>query len=1078
MSTHDVAAADALAHELIEIRRAGKKEAKSRTAIHAQLASIFPDEDDQQWLRHYREGEETHTKAAIDGRVRDRFIDTLVNATVIEYEKDLANAGLAAHGLDQLSEQTSGLLRAGERPDRLRALLSDGVLWIVYDVATSASSAGATQKGHVTLTEVERLDLEDANQRKGFADFLRRQLGRRGTRRVSADALAADLGLRSLPFVTSMQPTLLALVKEARAKSPAAELAISLWAGFVDHLNSGARAVGEEDFSAELYLSILARLFCANVLEQRALVSTTGDLTRIVGGDYFRDTYQLHNVVERDYFWWTTREPWNTRLLEVAGQLQRDLAAYDFAHLPEGDLFGQLMAELADASQRQLLGQEWTPRWLAVQVAKAAFDRLPARVAPRLVDMCCGSGAILAEVLREARSRGLASTIDEFVTAATGFDVDALAVVLAKTTWVLTLAAEIRVATSEVVIPIYHADSLFASAPTTKRIPIPGSSPTLPVDLDGQTVHVPAWLVGPEARDLFDRSIDWAYESALEAERNGSLADITVGRARGVLDAEVTRAGLTPPAGEHEKGVDALHRLARRMGELAIAQRDGIWAFILRNVYRPGLLTGQFNGLVSNPPWLALSRLAANPYQEFLRARAASFGILPPAEVALHLELATTYLLHAVDRFLSGDAAVACVLPGTVLNGAHHQPFRDAVWTRLERPLPFVLSEVWEVAEGTFKYPAIVAIGRKFAPAPDATIMYPTTLRAGRVAEQSVTTLSWGEQRATGGKRVRTAWRLGVPTYATRNVRYQRGAPAQGADLMPRTAVVVEVLSAIGAEWKVNTPTAGSARAYAVADAKQLVGEQFPGRVAPEYLYDMVQSNHVLPFVLDERPAPVVLPAVLDDSRAWHLRPVADVRAAGHAASARRFRNVDDRLAKVGKGQGLLARIGVRGKLTGQQMPGDAIIVLYGAGGTYPAAAWLSLATMPRAVFDQTVYWHIADSVHEARFIVAMLNSPALNTLASAFNPEGSFGGRHLHTVPFRLVPLYDAADALHVKISTVCESVEQAARHAVAADPGRYALTKPIARRRSSLRAWLEQQSDFATLRVLTEQALSTAHP
>jgi hypothetical protein len=34
--------------------------------------------------------------------------------------------------------------------------------------------------------------------------------------------------------------------------------------------------------------------------------------------------------------------------------------------------------------------------------------------------------------------------------------------------------------------------------------------------------------------------------------------------------------------------------------------RTAGWAFILRNIYRPGLLSGQFNGLVSNPPWLGV----------------------------------------------------------------------------------------------------------------------------------------------------------------------------------------------------------------------------------------------------------------------------------------------------------------------------------------------------------------------------------------------------------------------------------------------------------------------------------------
>ena len=98
------------------------------------------------------------------------------------------------------------------------------------------------------------------------------------------------------------------------------------------------------------------------------------------------------------------------------------------------------------------------------------------------------------------------------------------------------------------------------------------------------------------------------------------------------------------------------------MAELAFANRNGIWAFILRNTYRPGLLTGQFNGLVSNPPWLAMSGLADNPYRAMLTARAKLYGIRPTGSSFLHLELGTTHLLHAVDRYLKPErpSPVSC----------------------------------------------------------------------------------------------------------------------------------------------------------------------------------------------------------------------------------------------------------------------------------------------------------------------------------------------------------------------------------------------------------------------------------
>ena len=141
------------------------------------------------------------------------------------------------------------------------------------------------------------------------------------------------------------------------------------------------------------------------------------------------------------------------------------------------------MAQLAKRSQRKLLGQESTPAWLARLLADHCLENLPPDELPRIVDMCCGSGTILAEVLRSVRARlGLAG-IDVLQDVVTGFDIDPLAVSLSKTTWVVTLAMEIKAASNPVVIPIYHAASLFAVTPVSTALPFLDEAETIDVAL-------------------------------------------------------------------------------------------------------------------------------------------------------------------------------------------------------------------------------------------------------------------------------------------------------------------------------------------------------------------------------------------------------------------------------------------------------------------------------------------------------------------------------------------------------------------------------------------------------------------
>src|SRR3546814_13705751 len=53
-----------------------------------------------------------------------------------------------------------------------------------------------------------------------------------------------------------------------------------------------------------------------------------------------------------------------------------------------------------------------------------------------------------------------------------------------------------------------------------------------------------------------------------------------------------------------------------------------------------------------------------------------------------------------------------------------------------------------------------------------------------------------------------------------------------------------------------------------------------------------------------------------------------------------------------------------------------------------------------------------------------MLNSEALTNATLAFNPKGDFGERQLHTLPYRMMPAYDAANGDHQQIAVLSEDI------------------------------------------------------
>lgn len=1043
-------------------RDAGELEAVLRSEFDSRLRLIFPSADDQGWINHYTAGTETPVTVgrAGSGTVR-RFIDVLIGATTIEYEADLRVPARYREGFAQVEEHVTGLIRRGVPVSRVRGVLSDTVKWCAYDVVlTPGVDPENCTPDDVSLSLIDELELGTADTiaAERLIRFLRKHLARQQSRPLKADFLTTDLGLASGLHERSAIP-LHELIEEGRACTSAIELATDLWSQFVDHLASHKGGFRPEAYADEVYLLVIARLLSANVVAGEALLSANDEIQAILDGAYFR--HHIDNMVDSDYFGWLTTSPYVDRLIPIAAEIQRDLYAYDFGSRPEEDLFGRLMAQLARRSQRKLLGQEWTPSWLARLLVERCLDNLPGDEPPRIVDMCCGSGTILTEVLKVAKVRlGLAG-IEALRDVATGFDIDPLAVSLAKTAWVVTLAPEIQEAGAPVTIPIYHADSLFAVTPVSAVLPEPGKEDAVEMALDGVSLKLPHDLLQPRYRHLFDRIVDWVYDEARDAPAHCAAFRFSERQVAAFLDAEDD--ALSPEL--REALVPAVRALINRMVELAAAGRNGIWAFILRNTHRPGLLTGQFNGLVSNPPWLAMSGVADNPYRAVLTGRAEIYGLKPAGPSFLHLELATTHLLHAVDRYLKPEASVACLVPGTVFNGHHHEPLRRGRFRSSPRPVGLEIHEVWQVAPGTFKYPGAAIVGRKRGSV--AALDVEPTGALATVNGLEEIDLSVHE---VGAKR--TAWVLakeGVPAVAD-------GAQEplqQGADLMPRTAVCVEIRKDNRSEYQVHTPYKDSPWGFAVKAAKELKEDRFPGQVAPCFIHRMAHSENLLPFLLRDQCPPIAIPAERRSDGHWRIYDELEIRRMGWVGTARRFRAINTRLKTVGQGKTLQERIDERGKLVRQVFGDEGHLIVAGAGGKYICAACLPLADARDWVIDQTLYWKVTGLANEAWFLVAMLNSHAMTEAIAPFNPKGEFGERHIHTLPYRLMPAFDPANDDHRHAAALAREIAVVAKAVVAEDEYLRDPNRALHVRRARLRQRLLTAVQMKDLELLCAGAL-----
>lgn len=1054
-----------------QLRNAGAKEEPMKANLFHHLPLIFRDQP--KWLGHHIAGTETQLKIAKGDGSADRFTDSLVGLTSIEYEPDLRRADRYEGGLRQVREHCAGLLNQGHQADKIVGVLSDSVLWLAFSVVVSNQrEPGRYAVTDIELHQIDKVDASDPSltEARNVVDFLIKYLARRGSRPLNASTIVGDLGFASIYGQQHMAAAASLVDKAFAAKPKYAALIEELWIRFVAIAGSGSESVDfdRSNYANELYLVTLAKLICADVLAERALRSADDELVRILSGEHFRGL-GLDNLVEYDYFGWLSESPHVDLLLPVARALQEDLHAYDFADLPAEDVFGHLMAELGKRSHRLLLGQEFTPSWLCTAMVQRLLDELPGDVAPRFVDMCCGSGAMLVAVTNRYRddlaaqgyAPGDAHALGLLADSVTGFDIDPLAVMLAKVNWVVANRDWLTVG-DHVSIPVYHADSLFAGVPFAD---IDASNGSYQLTLhDTVVLHMPEFLIAPGFRTLFDDLLQRGYHMARAAGSSSPEPLAVAAGATGAIDGSGVELDVDQVAAVR----GFFKELVVSLTTLQQAGLNGLWAFILKNSYRPALVAGQFNGIISNPPWLALSKIAANPYGQVLRDMARHLGLSPPGPAHLHTELSTTFLTASIDRYLVKNGVVACILPDSVLNGYQHKPFRQGAPKQSSLKVPFGVSELWRVERGTFKNEAIVAFGRKVSSAIGGEIPGAVVSRAGLV-DNPFRVVSRGD---------RMVW-SDVDVESPQAGFFDAGEFRQGADLMPRTLLFHDLVAA-GPNWTVGEiDRQAGAKRYLVKDAKK--HKEFAiksGAVGDKYVFDALMSNHLTPFVLGG-PDKILLPFVRSAS-GW--RAVSTQELAAEPANEAVFSRILAEISTSATPQTLLDLVETdRSKLSSQSFSSDGYLVVYGAGGGVVCAAARKLDAFDpdKLVIDQTLYWHVVSTLDEALYLTGLFNSSAIEPVIAAFQPQGQQGERHIHRLPVLVTPRFDVADPDHL-------AVVEATRVLVTeweghmADPDvveKLSPTKALASRRSYLRKRVFDLPAFEAWQAACERIYSS-HP
>ena len=554
------------------------------------------------FIEEYVRGIETYLKM----RGRDRIIrgqaDQLSGNMIIEFERELSSKAKIEEAESQLKRYTACAWAHEEAEKRTKfvCLATDGSRFKVYAPIGASDSGDVVEPDEVMLRLLEDVDLQKMGWEK-FYFFLDRYLLRKELLHPTSDNIVKDFGPNSHAFLVA-EAALLKQWGELR-DHPDYSVLYEVWEKYL-RIVYGISVADEVLFIRHTYLATIAKLMVWSRLASREAQPGIRDIISILEGTYFKDQMGIENFLEEDFFSWVAREEAQETTLKLTRPILFLLAKYNLREISE-DVLKSLYEGLVDPATRHDLGEYYTPDWLAHRMVRRVLDPNPRA---SILDPSCGSGTFLYMAIHEKRRLlgNSAKTLWHICGTVTGMDIHPLACIVAKANYVLALGDLMVRRKRKIGIPIYLANSIRPPELEVAR-QLWQKVQCYKTEIDGHMVYIPEMLINDPER--YDRAIEAAREFSVHAK--GKAADWK-GFERFL---KTHYAGLI----EDDGAAHVLFSAAETLKEMSEAGRDTIWAYVLKNIYKPLFLKGRFDIVVGNPPWLSYRYVERSDYQKFLR---------------------------------------------------------------------------------------------------------------------------------------------------------------------------------------------------------------------------------------------------------------------------------------------------------------------------------------------------------------------------------------------------------------------------------------------------------------------------
>ncbi|SRR6266571_653185 len=400
-----------------------------------------------------------------------------------------------------------------------------------------------------------------------------------------------------------------------------------------------------------------------------------GELSKLERGGVFRDYVGIRNFLEGDFFTWYLHS-WREEVFDAVRYVIVRLADYDPGTLelnPEQtrDLLKKLYHYLLPREIRHDLGEYYTPDWLAELTLNRLTgieptDRFEGDSLKRILDPACGSGTFLVLAIKAIRKRCRNDLIDESETLrrilanVVGMDLNPLAVIAARTNYLLAIKDLLPHRQDDIEIPVYLADSILVPSKPHSI----SEFGTYQLRTAVGSFGIPDKLATRENVAKLIALVDECVHSDYSVQSFLSRCRMELG----LHDDELASHTTT------------LQGLYGRILELHHAGQNGIWSTIIKNAFAP-LFIGRFDYVIGNPPWINWQSLPRQ-YREETKPLWEYYGLLRGHEAERRAlgrskrEVATLFTYVALHRYAKQDGTLAFVITQSVFKSDASSGFR------------------------------------------------------------------------------------------------------------------------------------------------------------------------------------------------------------------------------------------------------------------------------------------------------------------------------------------------------------------------------------------------------------------